>query len=561
MANLALNVIGSVARQSRRRFVQQTQHTEARQAAFLRSLLQINQDTSLGQALGLPGMKTVADFRKQVPISRYSDYEPYVERAFQGEANVITPEPIVYFSLTSGSTGKQKILPITKRSRRAVSQANQVAIGFAAHAAKRDRRPLGKMLYTNSARPYGQSPQGIAYGPISVGDLNLMGALYRQVFAHPLEVLKAEKNLTRNYLALLFALRDRHLGIVSATFPVYALSFCEYLERHAESLIDDVRTGTIAPWLELEPELRDRLERQWQPDAKRAAELQSALDNNGSLRPKDAWHDLSFIVTARGGTSNFYLERFPDYFGDTPVFGGIYASAEATYGVHRDFGTDGVILAINSGFYEFIPEAEWEKDQPATVLPHELNVGDRYRILVTALNGLYRYDIGDVVEVEGFFNSAPIVTFRHRIGGILSSTTEKTNEFHVVQVMQRLQQEFDVALENFCITLAPGEIPPPYVANIELAPRQQLSNPEHFLRRFDELLCEMQVSYNAKRPDIIPSPALKILASGSFAQIRQRMVERGMLESQIKLPKLTGDRHYLDGLSVEQEVRTILQNH
>ena len=561
MANLALNVIGSVARQSRRRFVQQTQQTEARQAAFLRSLLQINQDTSLGQALGLPGMKTVADFRQQVPISRYSDYEPYVERAFQGEANVITPEPIVYFSLTSGSTGKQKILPITKRSRRAVSQANQVAIGFAAHAAKRDRRPLGKMLYTNSARPYGQSPQGIAYGPISVGDLNLMGALYRQVFAHPLDVLKSENNLTRNYLALLFALRDRHLGIVSATFPVYALSFCDYLERHAESLIDDVRTGTIAPWLKLEPELRDRLERQWQPDAKRAAELQSALDNNGSLRPKDAWHDLSFIVTARGGTSNFYLERFPDYFGDTPVFGGTYASAEATYGVHRDFGTDGVILAINSGFYEFIPEAEWEKEQPATVLPHELNVGDRYRILVTALNGLYRYDIGDVVEVEGFFNSAPIVTFRHRIGGILSSTTEKTTEFHVVQVMQRLQQEFDVALENFCITLAPGEIPPPYVVNIELAPRQHLSSPERFLQRFDELLSELQVSYGAKRPDVLPSPRLRILATGSFAQIRQRLVERGMLESQIKLAKLTSDRHYLDGLSVEQEVRTILQNH
>ncbi|MEO1144547.1 MAG: GH3 auxin-responsive promoter family protein [Cyanobacteria bacterium J06638_22] len=561
MANLALNVIGSVARQARRRFVQQTQQTEARQAAFLRSLLQINQDTSLGQALGLPGVKTVADFRQQVPISRYNDYEPYVERAFQGEANVITPGPIVYFSLTSGSTGKQKILPITKRSRRAVSQANQVAIGFAAHAAKRDRRPLGKMLYTNSARPYGQSPQGITYGPISVGDLNLMGALYRQVFAHPLDVLKAENNLTRNYLALLFALRDHHLGIVSATFPVYALSFCEYLERHAESLIDDVRTGTIAPWLKLEPELRDRLERQWQPDAKRAAELQSALKNNGSLRPKDVWHDLSFIVTARGGTSNFYLERFPDYFGDTPVFGGTYASAEATYGVHRDFGTDGVILAINSGFYEFIPEAEWEKDQPATVLPHELNVGDRYRILVTALNGLYRYDIGDVVEVEGFFNSAPIVTFRHRIGGILSSTTEKTTEFHVVQVMQRLQQEFDVALENFCITLAPGEIPPPYVVNIELAPRQHLSSPERFLQRFDELLSELQVSYGAKRPDVLPSPRLRILAPGSFAQIRQRLVERGMLESQIKLAKLTSDRHYLDGLSVDQEVRTILQNH
>jgi len=557
MANLVLNVIGGVAQQARRRFVRHTQQTEARQAAFLRSLLQTNQNTALGKDLGLPSVKTVADFRQQVPISRYSDYETYMERAFQGEANVLTPDPVVYFSLTSGSTGKQKILPITKRSRRAVSQANQVAIGFAAHAAQRDRRPLGKMLYTNSARPYGQTSQGIAYGPISVGDLNLMGAVYRQVFAHPLDVLKSADNLTRNYLALMFALRDRHLGIVSATFPVYALSFCEYLENHAENLIEDVQTGAIAPWLKLEPELRDRLERQWQPDPQRATELQQILQNNGSLRPKDVWKDLAFVVTARGGTSNFYLERFPDYFGDTPVFGGTYASAEATYGVHRDFGTDGVILAVNSGFYEFIPEAEWEQAQPQTVLPHELNVGDRYRILVTALNGLYRYDIGDVMEVEGFFNSAPIFTFRHRTGGVLSSTTEKTTEFHVVQTMQRLQQEFGIALENFCITLTSGEVPPPYLVNIELAPEQHLSDPEQFIRRFDEVLCELQVSYAKKRPDLIPSPRLRLMRTGSFAQLRQKLVEKGMLESQIKLPKLTGDRHYLDALPVEKEIRLV----
>jgi len=555
MANLLLSLIAEVALQARRDFMGKTHKTEAVQARFLQSLLQANQNTLLGEHHNFARLKTVEDFRQAVPVARYSDYESYMERAFQGEPNVLTPDPVIYFNFTSGTTGKQKMIPTTRRSRRAIARANQIAVGFATHAARRDRRPLGKMLFTNSAKSLGRTAQGVPYGPVSVSDLNLMGPIYQQVFPYPFEVLKVGDSHSRHYLCLLFALRDRNLGLLSATFPVYALNFCEHLERYAESFIEDLETGTIAPWLKIEPELRYALERQWKPDVRRAEELRHYLQAEGRLLPKHVWPHLAFIVTARGGTSNFYLERFPEYFGDTPVFGGTYASAEATYGVHRDFGTDGVILALETGFYEFIPESEWDADQPKTVLPHELNVGDRYRILVTALNGLYRYDIGDVVEVEGFYNTAPILLFRHRRGGVLSATTEKTTEHHVVQTMQSLQREFGITLENFCITLSEAEIPPHYLINIELTEGHSLGDRTHFLHRFDEVLSEHHASYAVKRPDMVPDPRLRILAPGSFATVRQRLIDRGVPESQLKFPHLSDDRHYLEGLTVLEEVR------
>lgn len=554
MANLLLSLIAEVALQARRDFIGKTHRTKAVQAKFLRSLLRTNQNTVLGQHYGFEKLQSVEDFRNAVPVTRYSDYESYIQRAFMGEANVMTPDPPIYFNMTSGSTGKQKLIPVTRRSRRAVSYANQVAVGFGTHAARRDRRPLGKMLFTNSARSFGRSPQGIPYGPISVSDLNLMGPIYQQVFTHPFEVMKVSDSVTRNYLCLLYALTDPNLRIVSATFPVYALTFCEHLENYAENLIEDLETGTFAPWLKLEPELRQILEQRWQPHPQRAAALRHILETEGRLVPYRAWPNLAFIITARGGTSNFYINRFKEYFADTPVFGGVYSSAEATYGIHRDFGTDGVILAINSGFYEFVPESEWEADQPQTLLPHEVQVGDRYRILISSLNGFYRYDIGDVVEVEGFYNTAPIFVFRHRRGGLLSSTTEKTTEFHAIQTMQTLQREFGIALENFCITLSDPEIPPHYQVNIELAPGSTLPDPAKFIHRFDEVLAEVHASYALRRPEPIPDPRLRILAPGSFNQIRQRMIERGVLESQIKFPHLSDDRHYLDGLTVMEEV-------
>lgn len=553
--NLLFNLFGIVAQQTRQTFIQQTCKTDAVQANFLQSLLQANRETVLGQDLGLSRLSSVEDFRQQVPISRYSTYQPYVERSFQGEANVMTPDPVVYFSVSSGSTGVPKMLPITQRSRQAVARANQAAMGFVIDAAQRYQRQLGKMLFTNSAQPYGYSPNGIAYGPISVGDLRLSSAIYQQIFAYPFEILRIDDNMTRNYLGLLFALRNRHLGILSATFPVYALTFGHYLETYSESLIDDLKYGTFSHELKLEPELRHRLEKRWRSAPRRAAELSNILQSHGTLRPKDIWPNLAFIVTARGGTSNFYLDRFPQYFGDTPVFGGTYASSEATYGVHRDFGTDGVILAVNSGFYEFIPESQWDAEQPQTRLPHELNVGDRYRIVVSALNGLYRYDVGDVVEVEGFYNAAPILIFRHRYQGVLSSTSEKTTEFHLLQTMQQLQQEFSVTLENFCVTLAKNEIPPHYLVNLELAPGHALENPVQFLQRFDEILSRLHTPYGQKRPAPIPNPRLRLLAPGSFQELRQRILDQGVLESQIKLPHLTEDRTYLDGLRVEWEVQ------
>ncbi|GAB4369462.1 MAG: GH3 auxin-responsive promoter family protein [Elainellaceae cyanobacterium] len=554
MSNLVPSLLAVIARRSKARFLRKANQADLVQEQFLRSLLQAHKDTELGRQYGLANIYTIDQFREQVPILPYSAYEPYIERTANGETNLLTAEPVVFFNMSSGSTGNRKLIPVTKRSRRMVARANQTALGFVADAAKRDRLPIGTMLFTSPSKSLGYTNSGIPYGPISTSDLRLMGAIYRQVFAYPFAALQVADIAARHYLCLLFALRNSSLGVIGATFPVLALRLADYLEQYAQELIEDLETGTIAPWLKLAPELRLQLERQWQAYPTRAAELRQILQTEGRLTPKSAFPNLSFIVTARGGTSNFYLERFPDYFGNVPVFGGTYASSETVFGVHRDFNTDGVILAIESGFYEFLPEDQWQAEHPQTLLPWQVKPGDRYRILVTNYSGFYRYDIGDVVEVEGFCGKAPIFIFRHRLGGVISSTTEKTSEFHIMQTMQQLKQEFNVSLENFCVTLSNDQIPPCYLLNIELAEGQVLPDPKQFLQRFDQILQNVHESYAVKRPDQVPSPRLRILESGSFALVQQRLVQRGANETQLKFPHVSDDRNLLAGLKVEQEV-------
>jgi uncharacterized protein YjbI with pentapeptide repeats len=119
--------------------------------------------------------------------------------------------------------------------------------------------------------------------------------------------------------------------------------------------------------------------------------------------------------------------------------------------------------------------------------------------------------------------------------------------------MQHLQQEFNLRLDDFCITLSEDEFPSRYLVNIELANGQILDRPDQLLDRFEYWMREFNNLYGTARESQVPPPRLRILAPGSFAQLRQRQVERGMFDSQLKIPHISEDRNFLSGLPVLQE--------
>lgn len=552
---LVLPLLTTIARHAKAKFVRQTKKTDAVQEKFLYNVLQAHQNTEIGRKYRIDEIKSIEQFRDRIPILPYSSYEPYLERIAAGEQNLLTAEPVVYLTLTSGSTGKKKLIPTTRRSQNIIRQATLTSIGFLSEALQKRRLKFGKLLVTNSVQNWGRTDGGIDFGTASAGVLRMDKRLYRQFFAHPYEALEVADSAARHYLCLLFALREPLMSGMLANFPMLILRTCNYLEKYAESLIEDIEKGTIASWLEIEPKLRNKLEHLHSADTKRARQLREILKSEGRLTPKLAFPYLSFVASARGGTSDFYFQRFPEYFGDTPIFGAVFSSAESMFSIYPDVNTDGSVLAVESGFFEFIPENQWEKEHPKTVLATEVKVGERYRILTTNYSGFYRYDIGDVIEVLGFYNTAPLIVFRYRLAGQISSTTEKTTEAHATQVMKALQQEFKIALEDFCITLSENDFPARYLINIELAAGNKLENPEEFLKRCDRLLQEANTHYEISRKDSIPPPYLRILAPGSFALLRQRQIECGIPDSQLKFPHISENRQFLAGLTVEREIK------
>ena len=76
------------------------------------------------------------------------------------------------------------------------------------------------------------------------------------------------------------------------------------------------------------------------------------------------------------------------------------------HNLHQYGGSAG-ILALDTNFYEFIPEAEIDNPSPVTLGVGQMEAGESYYIGITSPAGLNRYDINDVVRVAGFFTILP----------------------------------------------------------------------------------------------------------------------------------------------------------
>jgi hypothetical protein len=286
--SLALSLLSLYASHARQRLLRQTNHVMATQERFLRELLRAHASTELGQQFQLQTIRTVDDFRQRVPIHPYEFYVPYTERIAQGEPHVLNPDPVTYINLTSGSTGNKKQVPVTRRFQRTLRRADLASIGCAIVSLQHHQHSFGKALLTNSAKLQGITPAGIPYGPVSVGSIRQGKWLVDQLFSLPFDALEINETLTRHYVCLLFALRDRHLKGWVANFPMLIVRTCHFLERYADELIEDLRRGTIAPWLHIDAPIRDRLEKRWSAAPDRAAELKAILTQEGKLTPRAA---------------------------------------------------------------------------------------------------------------------------------------------------------------------------------------------------------------------------------------------------------------------------------
>lgn len=91
------------------------------------------------------------------------------------------------------------------------------------------------------------------------------------------------------------------------------------------------------------------------------------------------------------------------------------------------------VLAILSGFYEFVD------DGGQVHLCDELEEGRVYRVVMTTHSGLYRYDLGDRIQVKGWLAQTPQLEFVGRAALVSDICGEKLTEEFVLQKLGQQQ--------------------------------------------------------------------------------------------------------------------------
>jgi hypothetical protein len=548
-----------------RRFEEHTRRPAVIQAERLHELVLHQRDTAFGREHGYARVRGVRDFQRQVPVRAYDALEPYLQRMTRGEQNVLVPEPVRYFARTSGTTGAAKYIPVTDRFLEEFRTGRRVWLRQVAQAFPDLVR--GTILTMHSPRIEGRTEAGIPYGSITVaagkldqggsgldggatGRANLLGPLQRI----PMGIFHLEDFDTKYYVLLRVAVATE-VSLMAAINPSTLVLMCRKLTEFAPRLIEACEHGGLGEGWELPGPLAAELEQRLGPAPAAADRLRASLSAHGRVRPIDVWPRLSGLLCWKGGSAPFYLRQFPEWFGGLRVMDYGYAATEGNFSVTMGPEGEAGVLAVGGHFLEFLPEEADPARASEALTAEALEVGKRYRVLVTGAHGLARYDIQDVVEVVGRHHATPQVVFRHKAGNMVSFTGEKIGESHVVQAVSEAQERTGHRLQGFCVTVRLDAERPRYVFAVE--PAGPLGEPEarRLLEACEQGLRRANIEYQAKRASQrLGPPLLAVIAPGAFERWRQARIREGAPDAHVKVPHLAADPGVLERLGVARVV-------
>jgi hypothetical protein len=515
------------------------------QEAVLRGILREQAGTDFGKDHHFADIRTVEDFRRMLPVAGYEAIEPYMARVRKGETSALLADPRVHmFALTSGTTATRKYIPVTSR------YLDDYKRGWNLWGLKvfRDHPELKLRAILQMAGDMDEfrSESGVPCGAVTGLTATMQKRIVRLFYCVPGAVGRIKDPLAKYYVALRLAL-PRSVALIVAANPSTMISMARAGDQEKESLIRDIRDGTLSERLDVPPAIRQLLLPKLKKHPERARELEVVVERTGTLYPKDAWSKAPFLLgNWMGGSVGAYLRHYPRYFGDNWVRDVGLIASEGRMTIPFEDGTPAGVLDVTSHYFEFIPEAEGDSPNPTVLGAHELTEGGRYFILLTTGYGLYRYHIHDLVRVAGFHNQTPKLEFLSKGSLFANLTGEKLSEYHVTQSMREVLHEMDLTVGPYAV--APiwpeaDDTAPCYGLFVEGGDLTGEGAGEVLAQKLDERLCRVNVEYESKRSSQRLAPLrLEVVPAGFWVRWdRERLKRNGGALEQYKHPCLIGD--------------------
>ena len=379
-------------------------------AVLLKNTLAPNRDCEFGKKYGFDKITSVAEYQRAVPIQTYDGFSDAIRRIVNdGEQGILTKERVKRFFMTSGSTSEPKYIPVTTRFIQTKSRAFGIywSSVFADHPAAKEGRMITN--FSDSGVP-GTTPGGIECGSESsfwAGVTRATQLSKTPIIPKPVAQIK---DSNARYYTLARLLLEETFSVIMTLNPSTILLLFKKIQEFSGPLLQDIERGTLSRDVEVGDDVREYVAQTYRGNPARAEGLRALAADGEGLLAHHIWPELSLAICWRSPMLEPYIKLLEPHFGNR-VAGRDYMmmASEGIMGVPLRDGGSGGVCGVGLHFYEFVPEDEIDKPDPTVLLPHQLEVGKTYVLILTNGSGLYRYNIGDVIRVSGFERRAPTI--------------------------------------------------------------------------------------------------------------------------------------------------------
>ncbi len=468
------------------------------QAEVLANLLSTATDTEWGQKYDFSSIDRSEVFQERLPLNRYEDLEPTINRIRNGEKDVLWPGEIKWFAKSSGTTNaKSKFLPVSPE-----------AIEDCHFKGGKDLLSIYCNLYPDTTIFSGMN---LRLGGSTFIDNEKINTYSGDVSAIIIENLPfwVEMRSTPNNKISLMSEWEEKIEAMATT-----------------SLREDVTSLAGVPsWM--------------------MVVLQRVLEMSGKNQIIDVWPNLELYM--HGGVSFApYREQFAKLIGKEINYIETYNASEGFFGIQDQKDSDELLLMLDYGiYYEFIPMDQYDGINSKTISLAEVETGKNYAVVISTNGGLWRYLIGDTIR---FSSTYP---YRFKITG---RTKHFINAFGEELIIENAEAALQKACEQTNATVKEFTAAPIFMQQKQSGAHQWLiefeEGPEdlaHFAHILDAELCALNSDYEAKRHKGMALRQLEIIP-GKPGLFYDWLKKKGKLGGQNKVPRLSNSRDYIEEL-------------
>lgn len=470
------------------------------QEELFKRLTTTARNTEFGRTHGFADIHNQEQFRRMIPVSTYEDIHPYIERNMQGEQNLLWPSDVKWFAKSSGTTNaRSKFIPVSYEALEECHfKGGKDMLSAYCNAFPETKMFDGKGLTIGGSQQVNQfdSESESFYGDVSAVIMSNLPYWTRFVRTPTLEI----------------ALMDEWEAKIER--------MAQYTVNENVTSISGVPTWTIVL-------------------------LQRLLEITGKKNIKEVWPNLEVFFH---GAVAFgpYRSIFKKLVGEDLSYLETYNASEGFFGIQNDLSKSDMLLMLDYGiFYEFIPFDEIHKESPKVIGLGEVQQGEQYALLISTNAGLWRYQIGDIIE---FTSTDP---YKIKISG---RTKHYINAFGEELIVENAEKAIEMAANKCDVQVVNFTAAPKYfnekengthewIIEFESAP----DNVGQFTKDLDDGLRQLNSDYDAKRyKDIALSlPLVHMVPKGTFYNW---MKSRGKLGGQHKVPRLSNTREYVEDI-------------